>query len=116
MSEELATPPPRSYGCSFGCGNPYDYIIIAVQDSETQLLCMPCFMRLARDMLAAALDANDPGVLAAISYLNSQDDEHVPGPEGAPRGRNAPANSEDRDLFEAYDGRLTFDELPDEFK
>ena len=108
--------PVRSYGCTFGCGNPYDYIIISAADGQTEFLCMPCFVKLATDMIGALLDPDSPQVAEAIALARQESGEQVPGPSGQPRGRNAPATSGDSDLFAAYDSRLTADDLPDEFK
>lgn len=114
MSDPSA--PQRSYGCEFACGNPYDVILIQVQDGTTQFLCIPCFIKLASDLLEAVLDENGEKVQKAMSAYRTGDIGTVPGPAGKPRGKNAPATSSDPDLFEAFDGVVTIDDLPDEFR
>lgn len=116
MSEQPAAPPKRSYGCSFGCGNPYDYILVSVADGSIEFLCLACYVRLARDMIVAVVDTGDPKVIEALAYASSLDLDPTPGPDGRPRGHNAPVTAEDDALFEAYDSRVTAEELPDEFK
>lgn len=108
--------PARSYGCTFGCGNPYDYVVINVADGTTDFLCLPCYVRLAADMVAAVTDPSDPKVQAAMADM--QPFEAAPMSDNGirARGHNAPATSEDDDLLEAYEGVITVDELPDEFK
>jgi hypothetical protein len=116
MTGDDPTAPKRSYGCTFGCGNPYDYIMISVADGQTEFLCMPCFVKLANDMVGALLDPDDPAIAEAILLANLERGEQAPGPSGAARGKNAPATSEDSDLFDAYDSRITAADLPEEFK
>lgn len=114
----MTTPaiPERSYGCTFGCGNPYDFILISVRDGTTEFLCLPDMVRLASDMVAAVTDDNPD----QVALWNTAVDEHVkaaPASNGAKRGRrNTPATNDDPDLFESYDGRITADELPEAFK
>lgn len=106
----------RSYGCTFGCGNPYDFILIDVASGTTEFLCLPDFARLAADMVAAVTSAGDPSVIAAMAYASSDPVESAPGPGGRGRGRNAPATSTDPDLFGHFDAIITVDELPAEFR
>lgn len=116
MTQPDLGPPERSYGCSFGCGRPYDYIMISVALGETQMLCIVCFLSLTRDMLASMVNPNDPEVLKAIAVFNAASGEQVPGPSGKPGRRNAPANSADSDLYDAYDDILTTEDLPEDFR
>lgn len=106
----------RSYGCTFGCGNPYDYIVVSVADGSAEMLCLPCYVRLATDMVAAVTDPSDPKVREAMSALAEMPIQTVPGPSGKPRGHNAPATSDDIDDFEAFEDIITTDDLPDEFR
>jgi hypothetical protein len=41
---------------------------------------------------------------------------HVTGSAPKKRGHNAPATSDDPDLFDAFEGIITEDELPEDFK
>lgn len=116
MSSDQPAQNERSYGCSFGCGNPYDYIIINVQDGSVEFLCLPCFVRLATDMVAAVTSPDDPKVIEAMKAAAGNVIELAPGPSGKKRGKNAPAATEDPDLLAAFDDRITVDELPEEFR
>lgn len=106
----------RSYGCTFGCGNPYDYILIDVASGESQFLCLPCYIRLTGDMVKAVVEGENEDVKAWVALGAMAIGDFVPGPKGKPRGRNAPATSGDPDLFEAYDGRTMPEDLPEEFR
>lgn len=108
--------PMRSYGCTFGCGNPYDYVVISVADSSVEMLCLPCYVRLAMDMVAAITEPEDPDVARKLAAIEMDMEETVPGPSAAPRGHNAPSGADDPAILEAYDSVITVDELPDEFR
>lgn len=113
----LETPAPdRSYGCSFGDGNPYDFILVTVADATTLFLCLPCYLRTSIDVVTAVTQPDSPDVRAALAAAGSV--ESVPMTSGRvrKRGKNAPADVEDDGLIEAYDGFVTEDELPDEFR
>lgn len=106
----------RSYGCTFACGNPYDYVFIDVRSGTTEMLCLPCFIRLAHDMLTAVTEP-DPEQVAKWLHTISPLDPTPMHRNGAKRGRkNAPATNDDPDLFEAFDSRIDADELPAEFR
>lgn len=106
----------RSYGCTFGCGNPYDVIIISVADGTTEMLCMPCYVRMASDVIEAITQPDSDAVKAAIAAAGSVDQAPMRGQGARSRGHNAPATADDPDIFEAYDSRVTAEELPEEFK
>jgi hypothetical protein len=115
----MTTPPAtpvRSYGCSLGCGNPYDFIIVNVVDSETILACMPCYVKLAVDMVAAITSPDDPEIAAKLAMAGSVSQVPMNGSGVRKRGKNAPAEVDDPDIFEAFDSVITVDELPDEFR
>ena len=106
----------RSYGCTFGCGNPYDIIVISIADGTTEFVCIPCFVKLASDMITAITESDNPTVREAMESWVAGTPDMAPGP-GAKRGkRNAPATSDDPDLLDAYDDVITVDELPEEFR
>lgn len=114
---EFSTPEnSRSYGCTLGCGNPYDVIVILVTDGETMFLCMPCYVRVASDVLEAFLDAANPKIQDAIRRANDTIRSQTPGPSGKSRGRNAPADNTDPDITSMFDSVISVEELPDEFK
>jgi hypothetical protein len=108
--------PDRSYGCSWGCGNPYDYIIISVVDSTTELLCLVCMLKLMQDMIMAVLNPEDPAVKAAMADRAGIEQAPMNSGRVRKRGKNAPATVDDDDLIEAFDSRITPDELPEEMK
>jgi len=113
MSDE---PLPRSYGCSFGCGNPYDYVLISVVDSTTEFVCLPCFLKLASEILEAVINPDNPDVLTAIAQAGQVEQARQNGSGPKRRGKNAPANTDDPNLIEAFDSAITVDELPEEFR
>lgn len=116
MTDSVQASPVRSYGCTFGCGNPFDVVVVMVSDGTTEFLCVPCFVRMASDMVAAITDADDPNVKAAMEWAAANPADIAPGPAGNKRGRNAPATADDPDLIEAFEDVITYDDLPDEFK
>jgi len=108
--------PERSYGCTFGCGNPYDYVFIDVRGCTTEFLCLPCFVRLASDIVNAVVEVDPAKEAAWLKAMSPLDTTPMSGNGPKPRGHNAPATNDDPDLFEAFDGTITVDELPDGFK
>jgi|SRR5215469_4187443 len=106
----------RSYGCSYGCGNPYDYLFVDVASGTTEFLCLPCFVGLAQTLLTAVIDPSDPTVQAAVADATPLDKTPMNGRGSKARGRNAPVNSDDDDLLEAFDSVITVDDLPAEFR
>jgi hypothetical protein len=108
--------PTRSYGCSFGCGNPYDFIFVSVVDGTTEFLCLPCMVRLASDMVAAVTEPDNPSLLAALAGAGQVDTAPMSNGNVKRRGKNAPVNTDDDDLISAYEDVITEDELPDAFR
>lgn len=105
-----------SYGCQYGCGNPYHVILIQVQDNSSLFLCLPCFVRTADEIVKAITTGDAPGTETEQAELDAMRRDQVPGPR-AKRGRhNAPSGTDDPDLVEAFDSRIYEDELPDEFR
>lgn len=116
MSEPVQIELKRSYGCSMGCGNPYDYILVDISDGSTLFLCVPCYIKVASDMVTAMTSPEDPMVKAAVDAYALATGETVPGPAGKPYGRNAPAGMGADDMYAEYDSTVTVDELPEEFR
>lgn len=108
--------PERSYGCSRGCGNPFDYVLTAVSESFTELLCLPCFVQTAAMMIRSVVDPTDEAVQAAVAEFPPSDQAPMAAPVTRGRGHHAPAESDDPDEIEMFDGVITEDELPDEFR
>lgn len=106
----------RSYGCSFGCGNPYDYIFISVAGGETLFLCLPDMVRLASDIMSAVTDPDPESIAKWVTAMQPFEQAPMRGQSARKRGHNAPAESDDPDLFAAFDSVVTEDELGDEFK
>jgi hypothetical protein len=104
------TKPERAYGCSWGCGNPYDYVIINVGDGTTEFLCLVCYLKLAQEIINAVVNPDDPDVKAALAEYNAIERAPMTSGRVRARGRNAPADIDDDDLIEAFDSRITDDE------
>jgi hypothetical protein len=108
--------PERSYGCTFGCGNPYDYVLIDVRSGTTEFVCLPCFLRLAHDILGAVVDPDPAEVAKWLHTIQPFDNAPVTGGGPKPRGHNAPATNDDPELFDAYEDVITEEELPEDFR
>ena len=93
----------RSYGCTFGCGNPYDFVLIDVGSSTTEFLCLPDLVRLAGDLVAAMTEANNPALAEALALAQNEPQEPAPGPRGRPRGKNSPVGTPEPDIFSDFD-------------
>lgn len=106
----------RSYGCSFGCGNPYDYIFISVAGGETLFLCLPDMVRLMSDIVSAVTEPNPDQVARWLKTISPLDHAPMRGKGAKSRGHNAPAEADDPDLFASFDAVVTEDELGDDFK
>lgn len=116
MTTQSNEPAGRSYGCTFGCGNPYDYILVTVIDGSTEFVCTPCFIRLAADMVEAITNPESPEVAERLALVGVAAGDQAPGPAGNRRGKNAPATNASAELYEAFDTRVMPDELPDDFR
>lgn len=103
-------PPERSYGCSWGCGNPYDYLIVSVADGTTEFLCLVCLLKLSQELINAMINPDDPDVKAAMAEYAALQRAPMTSGKVRARGRNAPADVDDDDLIEAFDSRVAGDE------
>jgi hypothetical protein len=108
--------PERSYGCTFGCGNPYDVIVVSVADSTTELLCMPCFVKMASDVVEAITNPDSDAVQAANTMAGAYDMAPQTDLKVRGRGHHAPATTQDPAVLAAFDDVITEDELPEEFR
>lgn len=108
--------PERSYGCTFACGNPYDFIFISARDGTTEFLCLPCFVRFASDIVKTVTEPDPEQVAKWLHTISPLDPAPMKGSGAKPRGKNAPATADDPDLFAAFDDVITVDELPEEFR
>jgi hypothetical protein len=59
------------YGCSFGCGNEFTMVVTTVHDTTTQMLCIPCFVKMAMEIIAAMTEPDNPIVQAAMEAQGS---------------------------------------------
>lgn len=116
LPESNGDKPERSYGCSFGCGNPYDYVFVSVADGTTEFPCLPCFVKLAADIVAAVTSGEGAEMMAAIQEMSTVQQVPHRGRKQRARGHEAPVNADDDGLIEAFDSRITEEELPDDFK
>ena len=115
MTAETTTP-ERSYGCSRGCGNPYDFVMISVATAHAEMLCLPCFITTSLDVVKAVTEPEDSTVQAAMAEFPPEEQAPMSVPVARQRGHHAPAESEDPDLLAAFDGVITEDELPEAFR
>jgi len=116
VTDQPPTSSTRSYGCSFGCGNPYDYIVTSVADATTEFLCVPCYIRLATEMIQAITEPDNPDVVAKLAAVGVLDTAPMHEHNVHSRGHNAPLTTDDDDLIETYSAVITEDELPPEFR
>lgn len=103
----------RSYGCSYGCGNPYDFIVVMVRDAETQMLCVPCFIRTAMDMVSAIVEPDNPDVQQRVMEAPAPEQVPMNGRQVAARGHEAPVDSLDPDAIGKFEGYVLSDEIDD---
>jgi hypothetical protein len=106
----------RAYGCTFACGNPYDYVVVQVSDGTTEFLCLPCFVKLASDMVEAVTNPASDSVTHAVNSATPVDHAPMMGVRPKRRGKNAPVTADDPDVFTQFSTTITVDELPDEFR
>lgn len=116
MTPAPGAPPERSYGCTFGCGNPYDYVFVDVRSGTTEFLCLPCFVRLAHDMLQTVAEPNPEKTAKWLHAIAPFDTAPMTGNGPRKRGHNAPATTDDPELFDAFEAVITEEELGDEFR
>lgn len=103
----------RSYGCQFGCGNPMDVVLTQILDNSTLILCIPCFVKVAIEIVDAMTGDVSTEVETARQELATMEQAPMSGSR-ARRGRhNAPVGTTSDDLIEAYDSAVTADELDD---
>lgn len=108
--------PARSYGCSFACGNPYDYIFVSVADGTTEFCCLPCFVKLASEIVEAVTSGEGVEMMQALAELSQVESAPMRENTTRKRGKNAPVNADDDDVVEAFDAIITEDELPEKFR
>lgn len=109
MAELTTGMPERSYGCTYGCGNPYDVVLVMVLDGTTEFLCMPCFVQCAMAAIQAMTESDNPNVRTAMDAFSVNQSDMVPGPKANPGRRNAPATSDTPEAFGAFDESLALD-------
>lgn len=106
----------RSYGCSYGCGNPYDFIIVQVGEKEVLMLCTPCFIQTGAQMLEAMANPDNETVRKMLAEAPDASDQ-VPFEDRVPGyGHNAPVETKDPDAIDAFEAFILEDELPDGFR
>jgi len=116
MSEQPIVSAARSYGCTWGCGNPYDYIFVSVADGTVEFLCLPDFLKLAETIITAVTSPEGEEVMKAMVDAAKLESAPMADMQIRPRGHNAPVGTEDPDLIEQFSTVITVDELPDEFR
>lgn len=106
----------RSYGCTFSCGNPYDYIVISVADGSTEFLCLPCYLRLAQQIIEAVTEPGSEVVQRAMAEMGHLDTAPQTHDLPKPGKHHAPVTSEIDDVMEEYTSVIDSADLPDEFR
>lgn len=93
----------RSYGCSYGCGNPYDFVVVPVADpTSTLCLCTPCMIRTSHDMVQGFISAQEE-VDARIREMGTPEQVPMNGPGVKAGHGNAPVQAEEDDLFDEFE-------------
>lgn len=108
--------PPMSYGCQYGCGNPYHMILISVIDGSTLFLCMPHFVQTATDVISAMTNGLSPEAEAERQAMNAEQVAESADVTARRGKHNAPAGAEDPDLVAHFDGIVYEDELDERFR
>lgn len=106
----------RSYGCSYGCGNPFDFMVVSNKDLSTLALCTPCFIQTAAQMLEAMTNPENSEVVRMLREAGDVDQVPFEDEEFEGKTRHAPVELDDPDAIAAFEGEVPYDELPDEFK
>lgn len=106
----------RSYGCEFGCGNPYDFVIVSVADGSTNFVCTPCYLKLAQEILNAVLNPDDPKVQRAMAEYEAGEQAPMARKPKTGRRGHAPVGTDDEIGLEAFNSVITADDLPPEFR
>lgn len=115
-AEQDQTVPVRSFGCQYGCGNPMDVMLYQFVDGSTLVLCIPCFIRTAMDIVTAMTSNPDEGIQQMMAEMTTLDMVDTPTARARRGKHNAPAGVDNAELIDAYDTAVTEDELGDEFK
>ena len=103
--------PKRSYGCSNGDGNPYDFVVVTITDASTLFLCASCFIQTAQAMLMAMVEPENPEVQRIMAEAGEIDQVPMNGRQVAKRGHEAPAEVDDPDAIDAFDSYVLDDEV-----
>lgn len=77
---------------------------------------MPCFIRLAVEIVQAVQTTEGAELVTAINDMGKLQAAPMSNPPRRKRGHEAPVNADDPTLIEAFDSRITEDELPEDFK
>jgi hypothetical protein len=89
---------------------------VSAVDGTTEFLCLPCYVKLATEIIEAVTNPDSENVRKAMAYAGANPQAIANGPAPKRRGKNAPASTDDPDLIEAFDSVITVDELPEEFR
>jgi hypothetical protein len=58
------------HACAWGCGRPYDVIVVQVVDNSTLMLCLPDFVSFSANVAKAMTEPNDPEVIEVTQGAN----------------------------------------------
>lgn len=108
--------PQRAYGCSYACGNPYDFVVVTVTDGSTLMLCTPCFIQTAGEMMEAMINPENSEVVRKLREAGEVNVTPMTDGGVKRRGHNAPVDTEDPDAIDKFEAFILPDELPDDFR
>jgi hypothetical protein len=90
--------------------------MVSVSEAFTEFLCMPCFVTTAVGIIQGLTEPDNETVQAAMAEFPPGEQAPMTEPIRRSRGKHAPAETDDPDLVAAFDGVITEDDLPDEFR
>jgi len=67
MTDQQTAVTAAGIGCSFGCGNTSNFILIDIESSDTSFLCVPCFLFVAGNLTEAMINPSNPDVVRALA-------------------------------------------------
>lgn len=105
--------PERSYPCSYSCGNQIDVILTQFTDSTTLMLCMPCFLLTAQQVLEAMIDPESGEVKAKVSQAGTVDRATLGPAKSRARKSGTWIDPNDPDFIEPFSGFDTEDDGPE---
>lgn len=66
MTEQVAEAAACLHACQYGCGRPYDVIMVQVIDGSSSFLCIPCLMAWSHQIMTAMVEPENPQVSEVV--------------------------------------------------